>query len=64
MRKTKKPKPISKSKRILQLCDILGIKTFDDMQLFKKHVQNDGEKLIDALERYFLEVFDESTTAE
>ena len=57
MRKTNKQKPISKSERILALCKLLKIETFEDLQTFKQKVQRDGETLLTALERFFNEVF-------
>ena len=58
MRKTNKQKPLSKSERILALCKLLQIDTFLDLQTFKQKIQQDGETLLAALERYFNEVFD------
>ena len=58
MRTNQKPKPISKSEKILQICKLLGIKTYEDLQAFKKLEQRQGETLLQALERYFLEVID------
>ena len=57
MRKTNKQKPFSKSERTLALCKLLQIETFADLQMFKQKVQQDGETLLAALERYFDEVF-------
>lgn len=59
MKKTNKQKPLSKSERILALCKLLQIETFSDLQTFKQKVQQDGETLPAALERYFNEVFDD-----
>lgn len=58
MKKTNKQKPLSKSERILALCKLLKIETFEDLQTFKQKVQQNGEALLAALERYFNEVFD------
>ena len=58
MRNNQKPKPISKSEKILQICKLLGIKTFEDLQAFKKSEQRQDETLLKALERYLLEVLD------
>ena len=58
MRKTNKQKPLSKSERVLALCKLLKIETFEDLQTFKQKIQQDGETLLTALERYFDEVFD------
>ena len=51
-------KPISKSKKVLTICKILGIKTLNDLQAFKKNEQRQGETTLQALERYLLEVID------
>lgn len=59
MKKTNKQKPLSKSERVLALCKLLQIETFSDLQTFKQKVQQDGETLLTALERYFNEVFDD-----
>lgn len=59
MRKTNKQNPLSKSERVLSLCKLLKIETFEDLQTFKQKVQQDGETLLAALERYFNEVFDD-----
>lgn len=59
MRKIKNTtKPISKSEKVLTICQLLGIKTFDDLQAFKKSEQRQGETTLQALERYLLEVLD------
>lgn len=58
MRNNQKPKPISKSEKVLQICKLLGIKTSEDLQAFKKSEQRQNETLLQALERYFLEVLD------
>jgi hypothetical protein len=59
MRNNQKPKPISKSEKILQICKLIGIKTFEDLQEFKKYGQRQGETTLQALERYFLELLEE-----
>ena len=56
MRKTNKQKPLSKNERVLALCKLLQIETFSDLQTFKQKIQQDGETLLAALERYFDEV--------
>ena len=58
MGKSNRQKPLSKSERILSLCKLLKIETFEDLQIFKQKIQQDGEPLLTALERYFNEVFD------
>jgi hypothetical protein len=58
MRNNQKPKPISKSEKILQICKLIGIKTLEDLQEFKKYVQRQDETTSQALERYFLEVLE------
>ena len=57
MGKSNRQKPLSKSGRILSLCKLLKIETFEDLQIFKQKAQQDGETLLAALERYFGEVF-------
>ena len=59
MRNNQKPKPISKSEKILQICKLIGIKTFEDLQTFKKQEQRQSETTLQALERYFLELLEE-----
>lgn len=58
MRNNQKPKPISKSEKILQICKLIGIKTFEDLQTFKKQEQRQDETTLQALERYFLEILE------
>ena len=59
MRNNQKPKPISKSEKILQICKLIGIITFEDLQKFKKQEQRQGETTLQALERYLLELLEE-----
>ena len=58
MRNNQKPKPISKSEKILQICQLIGVKTFEDLQEFKRTQQQPGETTLQALERYLLEVLE------
>ena len=55
MGKSNRQKPLSKSERILSLCKLLKIETFEDLQTFKQKIQQDGETLLTALERHFNE---------
>jgi hypothetical protein len=59
MRNNQRPKPISKSEKVLQMCKLIGIETFKDLQTFKKQEQRQGETTLQALERYLLELLEE-----
>lgn len=58
MRNNQKPKPISKSEKILQICKLIGIQTFEDLRQFKEREQRPEETTLQALERYLLEVLE------
>lgn len=58
MRNIKNTKPISKCEKILNICKLIGIKTFEDLQLFKKQEQRAGETTLQALKRYFIEILE------
>lgn len=46
------------SKRVLELCHKIGIKTFGDLAVFKKYEQEAGENLEASLERYYAKLGD------
>lgn len=59
MRNNQKPKPISKSEKVLQICKLIGVETFEDLQTFKKQEQRQGETTLQALERYLVELLED-----
>lgn len=59
MRNNQKPKPISKSEKVLQICRLVGITTAEDLKKFKENAKKDGKTTLQALEDYLLEMLED-----